>query len=159
MRVTGEWFRHHDAGVPPDRPTTRGWRWNPEGLPTLYLASSVEGCRRELVRLLERASLRPGEVLPRALSRFKVRLREVEPLRSDAELKAHGLSRDDAEAPAFDSTQEVARRIAERGSEGLVARSAVDVGSTLAAFVDNVRAPSRIDLLDTVSRRRLDRWS
>lgn len=159
MRVTGEWFRHHDPGIPTDRPTTRGWRWNPEGLATLYLASSVEGCRRELVRLMERASLRADEILPRALSRFDVRLRDVERLRSSAELEAHGLANDDVDAPTFDRTQEVARRVAEGGREGIVSHSAVGSGSTLAAFVDNVRPPSRIDLLDAVRRERLDPWS
>lgn len=158
MKVEGGWFRHHDPDLPADRPTTRGWRWNPAGVPTLYLASTSEGCRREFLRLIERAALRPEELLPRALTRFAVYLRDVEALRSEAELKSRGLRPADVESVRFERCQKAAGPIAREGREGIVARSAVDAGETLAVFVDNVAAPSRVEPRRTILKERPTHW-
>jgi hypothetical protein len=111
---------------------------------TLYLASAPEACRGELLRLMKRAGFREEEVLPRVLSRFRVRLAEVASLRTDEELRGYRLRRADVEGPDLSRCQRASKRVVSQGSEGIVASSSVAVGETLAVFPDNLRPGSQV---------------
>lgn len=123
----------------------RGWRWNPEGTPTLYLASSPESCRLELLRLAERAGFREEELPPRSLTRFRVALQHVASLRTDEELAAYGLRDADVRARSIERCQRAAARLVRDGYEGLVAPSAVSEATTLAVYVENLRPASEVE--------------
>jgi RES domain-containing protein len=142
----------------PDRPSARPWRWNPRGVATLYLASTREGCRLEFLKLLERAGFRAEEALPRALTRFSVRLADVESLRSPEEFRKHRLRSDDMGSPDFARCQRVAAKLVKVGREGVLALAAVAAGETLAVFTAGLRPSSRVKPVGTDLQTRTDVW-
>ncbi len=147
MRVRGQWFRHHAPETPATKGTARSWRWNPAGVLTLYLASSKQACRDELVRFAARVGFRPEELLPRALTSVEVALSDVAALRNIRELAQHDLTLEDIRSMVLDKCQAVGGAIATSGKEGLVAPSSVGNHQTLAVFLDNLRNGSSLAVI------------
>ena len=125
-----------------------GARWNAaEGTPTIYLASPEETCRLELVRLIERqgSSVR----LPREVHTVAVEEVRVLDLRDRARLAAVGLTAADLDADDWEPCQNVGEAAAYLEFQGIIARSATDVGEVLAVFENRITIDQLI-VLDSI---------
>lgn len=125
----------------------RGGRWNPpESFGTLYLALDRDTVIAEFHRLAARQGLRPGDLLPRDLHQFRVRLEAVLDLRSDNALEAVGLDltrvRSDNRAPC----QAVGEAAHYLGIEAILAPSATGSGDVLAVFFGRLRPESLVEV-------------
>jgi RES domain-containing protein len=131
-----------------------GGRFNPPGLPALYLAGTPTLALAEQLRFADLLGL-PVRHTPRLLVAVDVRLAAVLDL-TDAGLR-RGLGLDDeilwaewesgpqaAESP----TQTLGRRVREEGLEGILYPSRVErAGRNLVVFLENLQASSRVRLV------------
>jgi len=125
--VEGTWFRHVHAGMNGLAVSHggNGGRFNPPGLPALYLADSEPTAWAEWYRWLAEWTRSPAEHLPRDLYRVAVELTEVADLRTMA-------ARQQASAPArmrptstqWPVFQELGARLQAQGAQGILYASA-----------------------------------
>lgn len=137
--VEGTWFRHVYAGVDGLALSHggNGGRFNPPGLPALYLADSEPTAWAEWYRWLAEWTRSPAEHLPRDLYRVTVRLTAVADLRTLAAREraaAPGRMRPtSAQWPPF---QQVGARLASGGAQGILYASAARTRSLCLCVFD-----------------------
>ena len=123
-----------------------GGRWNPpESFPTLFLALDRPTVLAELKRTALRFGISPEGLLPRAVYRFDVALRQCLDLRDDTSRQAVGLSLDAIGSDDPRRCQEVAMAAHYLGLEGLLAPSAAGPGMTIAVFTDRLHPDSIVE--------------
>ena len=122
-----------------------GGRWNPpNSFPTLYLALDRPTVLAELKRTALRFGLAPEGLLPRAVYRSDLALRQCLDLRNESSRAAAGLSLDDIHSEDPTRCQRVAMAAHYLELEALLAPSAAGPGSTIAIFTDRLHGNSRL---------------
>lgn len=148
----GEAWRH---AAPQYEPTSgagarsHGGRWNPpNSFDTLYLALDRATAAREFRRMAEKAGLPLEGFLPRRLHRYRVDVRNLVDLRSEAALADVGLTLARVQADDPTHCRAVGAAAHQLGSEGILAPSATGIGEVLVIFGDRLGPDSRIDPID-----------
>ena len=134
-----------------------GGRFNPKGMPALYLSLSIMTAIREANQV--------GNLQPTTLVSYDAEIENVFDTRDAAALKAEDFSSADLADPAWRDrmkqedqapTQTLARNLVEKGFSGLLVRSfapgahADDLNLVLWAWGD--QAPSRLTVIDDEDR-------
>lgn len=123
-----------------------GGRWNPpRSFPTLYLALDLQTVRAELRRTARRFGVPPENLLPRAVYRYNLELDACLDLRDQADRAMVGLSNEAIRSDDLAKCQEVAMAAHYLGFEAVLAPSATSAGATVAAFIDRLKAASRLE--------------
>ncbi len=136
--------------------TRLGGRFNPKGLPALYLAEDPELAIKESTRTRSWAGFEP--FAPRRLVCVRLQLQRVVNLTDEQTLQDSGLSADSVTAPRArsaepTSTQLFGERAFLEGAEAIVYPSAFDRSRTnIVVFTDNLREGSTVDIVPEDSR-------
>ena len=126
-----------------------GGRWNPpQSFPTLYLALDRPTVLAELKRTALRFGIAPEGLLPRAVYRCDIAIRQCLDLRDQGNREQVGLSLDAIRSEDPRRCQGVATAAHYLGLEGLIAPSAAGAGSTIAIFTDRLLADSCVEPRD-----------
>lgn len=136
-------FRH----VAPNRDPLQGFgsflaggRWNPrDSFSTIYLASPVEACIAEFLRMASGQGRGAESFLPRTV--YEIRVEELELLDLRASDARASLDLDEEDISSADRTkcQEVGATAHFLGFQGVLAPSATGMGVVLAVFESRVR--------------------
>lgn len=170
MRFKGTCYRAHDpqwafSPLSGDGARTHGGRFNPKGVPALYLALTLEGM------FLEMAHGFSHRFDPLTVCSYDVDVEDVVDLRNDAERKANGVTVNELRCPWFDdlaskrkpASWEVAERLIAEGSAGMVvpsfARGASPAMSNLVLWKWGPKLPHLVEVYDPGGRLPKDQTS
>jgi RES domain-containing protein len=133
-----------------------GGRFNPPGVPALYLASDPELALRESTRSTDWAQFTP--FAPRRVVCVRVRLAAVIDLSDPQTFEASGLNGDDLTASWADKSGPTASQLLGesallQGVEGILYPSALDpIRANLMIFPDNLLGGSVLEIVDSEDR-------
>lgn len=141
----GDVWKHTLPKQPPEAANTRGARWNPPGVPAVYVALSRDTAIAEGQHLVR---LQPVEVRgTRHIHRGHIVLRRVLDLRDPARLSPLGLSATDMRSNDQTACQRVGGTAEWLGIEGLIVPSARHDGANLVIFERRVAGDFAITFL------------
>ena len=127
----------------PERPNTRGARWNPPGVEALYFALDGQGALTEMAAVIAR---QPVPIRHRLrLYRFRVALHRTADLRGDA-LASVGYPLEALVGEDWGDPSRVGAAANWLGLSGLLVPSARHHGSNLVALVGNLGPKERLEL-------------
>ena len=100
MRLAGTFYRGHDpkwawSPLSGDGAAIHGGRFNPKGVPALYLGGDIIGTVNEMSHGFT------GRLLPLTMCSYDVDCEPVADLTGEADRKAHGVSLEEMAAPWF----------------------------------------------------------
>jgi RES domain-containing protein len=172
VRFRGTCYRAHDpkwafSPLSGDGARTHGGRFNPKGVPALYLALTLDGM------FLEMAHGFAHRFDPLTVCSYDVDVEDVVDLRGDAGRRANGVPVDQLRCPWFDdlanrrtpASWNVAERLVGRGAAGILvpsfARGASPAMSNLVLWKWGPTLPHRVEVYDPSGRLPKDQasWS
>jgi RES domain-containing protein len=172
VRFRGTCYRAHDpkwafSPLSGEGARTHGGRFNPEGVPALYLALTLDGM------FLEMAHGFAHRFDPLTVCSYDVDVEEVVDLRDDAGRKANGVPVSQLRCPWFDdlankrtpASWHVAERLIGRGAAGILvpsfARGASPAMNNLVLWKWGPTLPHQVEVYDPGGRRPKDQasWS
>lgn len=132
IRFDGTVWKHTLPGQSPTAANTKGARWNPAGVPAIYLSVERDTALAEGAHLVD---LQPQPLKGiRHLHEAEVNLGRVLDLRERKVLQALGLSEADIRSPNHSACQKVGGTAEWLGIEGLIVPSARIDGANLVVF-------------------------
>jgi RES domain-containing protein len=145
-RWEGVVYRHMLGGYPPERPNTRGARWNPPQVAAIY--TSLDRATA-LAEAEYRLGLEPFRLrTERKIYTISVKLHEVLDLGRRDVLESLGIKRSDLEGLDFSGCQKVGGAAQWLGYDGLLVPSARSAGINLVIFEFNQAADSEFLITD-----------
>ncbi len=143
----GTVWRHTFGTNRPDRPNSRGARWNPPGTDALYTSLGRDTALAEAEHQIQLQPVRPKA--RRTIHRLEVSLAKVLDLTDPDLLASLGVDRAALESLEFGACQRVGGAAARLGYEGILVPSARHPGTNLVVFVGNLTPHSRLDVVSS----------
>lgn len=144
---TGIAFRHVFGENDPLRENTRGARWNPPEVPAIYTSLSRDGALAEADFLLSLQTPRPR--VNRTIYQVEVDLGSVVDLSDPRVLARLGVSAQALHEIDWSVCQPIGAGVEWLGNDGLIVPSARSVGRNLVIFPNQMKANSKLSILDT----------
>lgn len=116
-----------------------GGRWNPKGIPTIYLAMPEAACVAEFLRMAQGQARGPASFLPRDLHEISAREIRVIDLTHTSARRRAGITLADIRAADRTACQRAGAVANQLGVQGILAPSATREGIVIAAFEPHLR--------------------
>jgi RES domain-containing protein len=132
----GTVFRWTFEGFLPERPNTRGARWNPPGTTALYTGFSLDVVRAESEHLVSAQGIPPSRA--RQMHHLSVRLKRVLQLTDIRLLRRFEIDDATLRADDYSKCQLIGGAVERLGHDGLIIPSARGPANNLVIFPNNV---------------------
>jgi RES domain-containing protein len=133
---SGRVYRWTFEGTPPERPNSRGARWNPPGIEALYTALTRAGVLAESDYLIGAQAIPPDR--KRQVHTFDLSLKSVLDISDPVVLNRVGVDRVSLASPDQSNCQRVGGAVERLGHDGLIVPSARYSANNLVIFVNRL---------------------
>jgi RES domain-containing protein len=144
---SGRLFRWTFEGTPPDRPNTRGARWNPPDVAALYTCFSRRGVVAESDYLIAAQGIAPTR--KRQVHTFELSLNSVLEITDRAVLARLGIDQVALTSDDQSKCQLVGGAVERLSHDGLIVPSARSSATNLVIFVNRRPLDASLELIET----------